>query len=738
MKKNKLLLSIGAIAGTASVAAPLLAASCSNDKFDKSREKLIFAVTFSRDKEQWNAVDGVIRKYNAEVVQPKRKELQAKIASAKGDEKAKLEAELATYMEVELKNIGSGYGAGHTEVVSSMKNNNIKQLPNMTINYSSTIAEIVNYGRKVDVSDKSFGDLAIQRDVFVKKFVDVNDKITGVAEGGHYSLPIMKSTVVFGINGPIYKYVFKTLKNAGYTIDQSLIKDFKVDTNDWNGDVAVIGDDSHFGKAITSAEIQKIFTEAKYPGKKIGANVLTEFKTYIKFITDAIKIFEKSKTRDKSTVALLGIDDPSGILNTVLYSKLGAKDSKMPMAVIKSNDGSVKVSFTGIADKNSESYKATKEVYDLVMDAVEAGALKVYGGGAYSSADETNHKVGANFGSTAGYSHNFIDAGDIKPTFKLPNVKTKDGQEVNIGVSDIGTVKSDKNDKKKTSLQFKYGNVVLDSKADTSKEKYFYQSDAANDSIIDKLNELKNKPNSYIVHIENIDDNKLIIDGMNKLTSEFKNLGELTHFEKHGTAEEKKTKYVFYSFVKSVTQSYKTNDIDVNLPSATGSLQKNELITKQTPAKYDETSTVQTAFLQGPNLFVIDNGEAQNKASVRFLNFVLKDKEPKNYGKHHEKDTNAAYIASTASYIVPYNGFEKGKELNYPRSENAYLDVAFKLFTNNNITLYEEPTSKYSNAYREAFNSNMKSFAESLRDNGTRKSFDVFAQQMQSTTTNFN
>ncbi|MBU4691904.1 P80 family lipoprotein [Mycoplasma sp. ES3225-GEN-MYC] len=739
MKKNKLLLSIGAIAGTASVAAPLLAASCSNDKFDKSREKLIFAVTFSRGKEQWNAVDGVIRKYNAEVVQPKRKELQAKIANAKGDEKAKLEAELATYMEVELKNIGSGYGAGHTEVVSNMKNNNIKQLPNMTINYASTIAEIVNYGRKVDVSDKSFGDLAIQRNVFEKSFVDVNDKITGVAEGGHYSLPIMKSTVVFGINGPIYKYVFKTLKNAGYTIDESLVNDFKVDTTDWDGDLVVIGDDEHFGKAIAKEEIEKIFTEAKYPSKKIGANVLTEFKTYIKFITDAIKIFEKSKSVDKSSVALLGIDDPSGILNTVLYSKLGGKDKDMPMSVIKGSDGSVKVSFTGIADKNSKSYKATREVYDLVMDAVEAGALKVYGGGAYSSADQTNHKVGANFGSTAGYTHNFIDAGDIKPTFKLLNVKTKDGKEVNIGSSDIGTVKADKKDAKKTNLQFKYGNNLFDSKTDTSKEKYFYQSDAANDSIITKLNDLKGQANKYIIHIENIEANKSIIEGMDKLTSHFTRLGELTHFEKHGTPEHKETKYVFYSFTNAITASYTNADVSVNLPSATGSLQKDELITKQTPAKYDETSTVQTAFLQGPNLFVIDNGEAQNKASVRFLNFVLKDKTPKNYGKHHEEDSNAAFIASTASYIVPYAGFGEGKELNFPRSKNAYLDLAFKLFTDKGITLYEEPTSKYSSTYREAFNSNMKSFAEALRTNGNeaRKTFEIFAQQMQSTTTNF-
>ncbi|MBU4693867.1 P80 family lipoprotein [Mycoplasma zalophidermidis] len=683
--------------------------------------------------------DGVIRKYNAEVVQPKRKELQAKIASAKGDEKAKLEAELASYMEVELKNIGSGYGAGHNEVVSNMKNNNIKQLPNMTINYAPTIAEIVNYNRKVDVSDKSFGDLAIQRDVFEKSCVDVNDKITGVAEGRHYSLPFMKSTVVFGINGPIYKYVFKTLQSAGYTINESLVKDFKLDTTDWDGDLEVISDDNHFGKAISNAEIEKIFTEAKYPGKKIGANVLTGFKTYIKFITDAIKIFEKSKSVDKSSVALLGIDDPTGILNTVLYSKLGGKDKDMPMSVIKGSDGSVKVSFTGIADKNSLSYKATQEVYELIMDAVEAGALKVYGDGAYSSADQINHKVGANFNSIASYTHNYVNPFYFKPSFKLLGVKTNDGKDVNIGSSDIGIVKTDRRNKNSSKLRFQFDNVVLNSTADISKEKYFYQSDAANDSIIEKLNALKDKPNTYIVKIENIDSNKSIIEEMDKLTSDFTRLGEITHFEKHGTPNNKETKYVIYSFSNEVTESYNNEHVVVNILTLNNSLQKNELITKQTPAKYDADSRIQTAFLQGSNLFVIDNGEVQNKASVRFLNFVLKDKTTKNYGKYHEQYTNAGFIASTASYIIPYAGFGQGEELNFARKKNAYLDITFKLFTNKDITLYEEPTSKYSIAYRQAFNANMKSYAQALRDNGNsaRKTFDTFAQQMQSTTTNF-
>ncbi|WP_029608797.1 P68 family surface lipoprotein [Mycoplasma simbae] len=750
MKKNKLLL--GSFAGTFAAATPMFAVSCGSAEFDDTREELLFHVTFSSGREQFKALEGVIEKYN-EVVAQEKEAAQAAVTALKTKleaekdktKKAELQIQLdeavknvRTYMRVSLKNNGSGYGAGHNNLFSSLTNKDVKSIPNMTINYGSTISEIVERERGVDLSDaKAFGDLALSRDLFETRFASTNDKIQGVKPGLNYSLPFLKSTVAFGINGPVYKYVLKTLKDNGFTIAESLLTKFKVDAEDFNADVEIIKGENYFGAAKDQAKINEIFTANKYPNKTIGENVFTEFKTYIQFITDAIQIFQTSSDKDKSTVALLGIDDPSGILNTVVYSKLSGDDSNMLMAVDTDAEGKVVVKFDSIKDANSEAYKANQEVFNLITKAISVGAIKIYGGGSYSSTDQVVHKTGASFGSTAGYKYNYIDAQNVKPNVEFLDVLDQKSKKPkhSISVQNVGTVKTVK---EKKVLSFAFDNEFIKS-TETTKDRFYYQTQAADDALVDTLKALPET--QYLIKVDVADTALLAkVDEYagTEATKLFEKLGVITEFEKGKDAPKQKAQWAIYKFKKATAEKVE-GKYQVNVPTIADTLQKDELITFIPPQKYDASSTKLTSFLQGPNLYVINNGEIQNKATLRFLNFVFKDKTPRDYkfGKKTKQVSNLAFISETASYIIPYKGFAQDNALEKARQENKYLDEAFKLFADEKVTWYEEPTSKWSNSFREVFNSTYQTVSKSIRENGTEQTFELLATNLKAATVNF-
>ncbi|MCS4537049.1 P80 family lipoprotein [Mycoplasma sp. CSL7475-4] len=741
MKKNKLLLTGSLVA----LAAPISLVACQNKRFDAKRQKLKFSVTFSRGKEQWNALDGVIKVYNQEVVK-NREALQKEIdnlKASKADKKliSQKEDELKTYMEVELIQDGSGYGSGHQNILSAMKNNDIVKLPNLTVNYGSTIAEIVSRNRGVNLSDEKYGDLKILRDTFEKRFTTNNDKIDGAKVGGFYSVPFLKSTVAFGINGPIYKYVLKTLQDAGFTISEDLATEFKLNTNDWQADIDVIKSEGYFGAPKETAEINKIFTDEKYPNKTIDQSYFNEFTKFIKFITDAIQIFASSSS-DNSTVALLGIDDPSGILNTVMYSKVDGDDDKMSLKVTNDANGSITVGFDSLADTESVAYKNNAEVYALISEAIKKGALKIFGGGSYSSSEEVNHKIGANFGSTAGYKHNFVDAKSLNPSVKLlKSIDEKTKKPRAISSDDFGRATLSKG--KKPQLKFKYANDFIKSTEETKATYYWKSADTASDSIYDILDATAKSANKDSIYFAKIDaTNTQLIADLDKTY-----VGEGKLFTKLGTVEEygkgkKSGTYVLYKTNSPLTATVKNDDYEAIVPTPATSLQRDELVAKYPPKKFNAESKLSTAFLQGPNLFVIDNGERQNKAALRFLKFVFDTSHKFNFGREQDGQESAlGFISRTASYVIPYTGFADDTSLTNSKSfkENKYLSLSFDLFKNEDVVWYEEPTSKFANQFREAFNSKYKTESESIRDSGaTPSAFDVFIASINKTVRNFN
>ncbi|AIA29581.1 lipoprotein [Mycoplasmopsis californica] len=723
MKKNKIILPFMSLAGVTTMTAPLIAASCG--KQEENTVKV--GVTFSQGKEQWNALEGVINKYNEKVAEEKIKakqeiktlktRLETEKDKAKKEELKKQIDENQNKIDnvllrVELKNIGSGYSAGHNYVVSALENNDTSNIPSITVNYGSTISEIIRFKKGVNLADPKFGENKIERSKFEERFTAVNDRIQGIAPGANYSIPLLKSTVAFGINGPIYKYVLQTLKKAGYTIDSELTKDFKLDDESWKDDISVISSDDYFGKAKDKKEIEKIFTTEKYPNKEIKKSIFQEFKTFIKFITDAIKIFEKSSVPG-STVALLGIDDPSGILNTVIYSKFNGDDKKMLMAVDKDGEGKTIVKFDQL-NNGSDAYKAHKEMYELLLEAVKAGALKIYGGGSYSSTDEVNHKVGANFGSTAGYTHNFVSDKEFKPYIQFFDNANKP-----IAIIENDNVGQITNKDNKKQIKFKYPNAYVASNSKLEKG-YYFKTAKNDDALIEKLNALKDT--DYIIRVnskpKDKDTNgKAQLDNIEKLANEadspVKKLGVISEYKDTKV----QTVWNIYSFdttPKTIENKYK-----VATRSPKDTLQESELVAYRTPKKYDASSLKDTAFLQGPNLYVIDKGERLNKAAMRFLSYVINNNQKTTFNHGEDQSietTNLGYISFKASYIIPYKNFDKSDDLKKVIEKNKYLKIAFDLFADKNTTWYEEPASKFSAPYRDQFNSAYKAAAQTIRD----------------------
>ncbi|VEU60805.1 Mycoplasma MG185/MG260 protein [Mycoplasmopsis bovigenitalium] len=714
MNKNKLLLTLGAMSATLAISSPLLAASC------KKEDVIRFDVTFSRGKDQWNALDDVIKVYNAKVDEyhaqknKEIKELEQKIAKAKKEDKKEeketlnkeleaKKAELSEHIKVKLDNIGSGYGAGHNSIVTNLKNNNISSLPNITVNYGSTISEIVNYGKQVDISNKAkFGNLAIERNSLDERFTKTNDKISGVQPGGLYSVPFFKSTVAFGINGPIYKYVFKTLKEAGLTIDSDLTKQFKLDDDSWTEDIDVIKGEGYFGNAKSKEEIKKIFTHVKYPKMKINADIFKDFSSLLKFITDAIQIFEKSSNVSKSSVALLGIDDPSGIINTTLYSNLNHDDSKMLMAVTNSG-GTSKVNFENIKDSNSDVYKAFKELYDLMKEAIQKGALKIFGGGSYSSSDQVQHKLGGNFGSTVGYTHNFTGNRSVIVAFN-------DGPTLTSGK----VITNSKN-----ALIFMNDNTrLLQDKVEDNDAGVYLKAEK---EVKDKI--LKLESDTQIIYVKSGDANLAKIKELVKDKQDFEEIGEITQVKRSfaqkadGTKDTKltdtETKYTLFQ-IKATKSKEESGKYKITIGNA-NSLQEEELVVITPPQKLKKEDKNTSAFLQGPNLFVIDKGDRHNKATMNFLKFMTDLQNKHIFGKSKTKMTAFDYISKTASYVIPYKGFEEKVKSDKSVIENKYVKLANELFVKQDITWYEEPNDKNSSPFRESLNAILKSSSESIR-----------------------
>ncbi|UUD34943.1 P80 family lipoprotein [Mycoplasmopsis caviae] len=718
------------IAGASMAAVPFISGSCGGGKtkFDVNTNKVRLDVTFARGKQQWNALKWVIDAYN----------------DKEGRNKDFYEKHKEDFAEVDLHNAGSGYSQGHKSISTALSNKDQSNMPQLTLNYGGTVATAIEYGMNLDLGKTANDDYGVERESVHESFMKINDSISGVKQGEVNYLPFLKSTVNFGINGPVFKYILKSLKEAGLTVDNELETKFNLSTNTWDEDIKVVGDDLHFGKAIDKEEIKKIFDN-----KAISKNILTNGKDLFEFATKAQKCFEKSKDPKTTPVHVLGLDDFAGAWHYLAFSKANGNEEALPIKkIVDATTGVPTISYENAIKTSGAAYENLEPIFKTVMEAVKSGGLKLYGDGQYASSDQTFHKIGGSFGSSAGWHFNYIKKVSNSYSLKL----TKDNKttlitEKELQLVNYGTAK-DKNFESLFSVEQSNASK-FEGETDKSKPTKTYTSpilksvdvgkadnyslildssyDSKYDEIVNTLKTQSSSPKRYLIKLESQNEKVALLKD-STFSDKIKYLGQAK--DKSGT----KQYDLFVTDFDVTTATITINaNISINSLGASGQLEKTELIGLMSPTKWDENSK-ETSFLQGPNLIGFHSNEKINKSTRLFVKWLFDTS--KNYKFQKSEDnkfdatkaetytetTTLKFFTKNSGYLVPFKGFESTEYKDLFEDGNQYHTSMFEQLkkvvgTSSNATLYEEPISPFADLYRNEVKSAFIALATTLKNN---------------------
>ncbi|WAM06684.1 P80 family lipoprotein [Mycoplasmopsis cynos] len=379
---------------------------------DESSE-ILLATTFGDSGRQKKAIDKLIREYNLLVDEMLKirnnKELNNEQKNAKYKElgispKAK---------KVKNKPLGSGYPAGAEKVSLGLKSKD-KKLFNLIINYPTVAAKLAAENMLLSFNSfdaKNDADISL----FDNNFTKVNEQIEKSEKTGTFVLPIFKSTNVLAINKPVLGYILKTFKENGVRFDTTdgssdffdgIIKDGATDKET----VAAL-----WGKPVANAS--EILKDYKKEGFLLSKNIFDSYSELLKFSNNAQKLFENSKNGVESNVNVFGIDDMVGVYETALYASTNA-DDRATLQTTRKDNGVLKVDYSNIKNKNSTTYRNSRDIFNAFSTSFQVGAAYAFPSGQYSSGDQVKHKFAFSIGSTAGYSHNFKEKGKTQKIFK--------------------------------------------------------------------------------------------------------------------------------------------------------------------------------------------------------------------------------------------------------------------------------------------------------------------------------
>ncbi|SGA30494.1 Uncharacterized lipoprotein MPN_097 precursor [Chlamydia abortus] len=113
---------------------------------------------------------------------------------------------------------------------------------------------------------------------------------------------------------------------------------------------------------------------------------------------------------------VLGFDSLPNAVNAI-SSSLSKGDSSKNY-IRKSTDSKFKVNggydFDSFyQNKKSEEYKLFEKSLAKIIEGINSNAIFIGGGGTYGSSDLTIHKLALSLGSTAGFSHTYVDKDEI-------------------------------------------------------------------------------------------------------------------------------------------------------------------------------------------------------------------------------------------------------------------------------------------------------------------------------------
>ncbi|MEA4115361.1 P80 family lipoprotein [Mycoplasma sp. 744] len=686
-------------------------------------------VTFSQDGAQWNALQGIIDRYNAIATNWKNqvdawnKKSENDLTEDEKTKKEEYEKFLSYYRTVEIKSLGSGgYNAGAESIRNMVSNKNRQELVSVILNYpvvASNLAEsgmLLNFDSEDEYLRNTLTD-------FNHNFTVANQRTSYISNQGTWVIPGLVSSNVQGVNSPVLSYILETMESLGA----------KIELSQWDAIKAAGQGDRESVKQLWG---EKVENAESLSGYTIKDSTFTTFKPLIDFAQKAKKLF-KNAVDAKSQLHILGIDDIAGFLQTVIFSAVGADTSEM-LVRTKTEGGNILADYSPI--RNTESLVGTKmqEFYQILGDAIKTGAVVLKGDGEYTSNDQRNHKFALGIGSTAGYTNNFVQ--DNRSTTEY--VIEDEGKQ-------YAAVK-----RERFFLKEEQGKKYL--KITTNYSRYpqngIYKTDEISPTLV---NDPHQDRYSYFVHGET---EKAKFDELYKfaessnITSQNNKYGlylfsttdaasleaaeklakEDTNFVKLGTVTSSRKQNEGAEFV-----AYYTKDTVSKIKSVTRKgtqvLNQNELFVFDTANKWEKDSDPKVSYLQGPSFMGVHVNDEVDNATRLFVKFLLSNKvyefdikarnstqEDPKFDKKTGKPMDI--LSSTGSYVFPSSDFTTKNTEDF----NAYLKVTHDNFkkvveadtTGNNWVSYSEIGDPKANEFRNALKSTFISYAKAIVNSG--------------------
>ncbi|WP_029512725.1 P68 family surface lipoprotein [Mycoplasmopsis iners] len=638
-----------------------------NGRFDTETDKVKVGVTFAQGKDKWNALEGVIAKYNSLATAKKARLEELKAKAEKTEEEEKEIVELTqfvnVYQPVEITSLGSGgYDAGADYIRNNIKSKNQSQMISLIFNYPTVASYLASEGMLLNLSTEEDGMLNVKLDVFTDSFTKSNANTSNIVNNGTWVIPAAVSTNVLGTNAPVLSYILETMEANGATIT---ISDYAAIKEAGKTDRQTVR--TKWGDPIAAEEIKAILGE----GYTVTDETLRVGKDLLDFSIKAKKIFAKAKDR-KSPVHVLGVDDAAGFIQTLAYSAVDAKDRDFFVSKQYIKDNGVlnsKANYDGIKGINSKIGRKMTEITEKIREAIGVGALVIQGNGQYTSSEEILHNYAFGIGSTSGYNYNF-SAGQTKKVYVV-----KDGDNEYYAAKTIANLykKDDKSIRFETKddrlMNGLYKTTNVDSAINDSNEKYSYFSldtttDANLDAAAEKIQATEqategNKNEYPMVIILNANNTKAIEklkEIATNASDKMFHIGTLYNSRTQGADGAKFE--AFLQLDKNLGDTY-SSVASLETKGSESILNENELFALSAPKKWTKEDSKEVVYIQGPSIIGVHTNSETDDATRLFMKWFLSNQEETfTIGGEELTGTPSQVFGKAASYIVPVKGFE--------------------------------------------------------------------------------
>ncbi|WP_029906510.1 P68 family surface lipoprotein [Mycoplasmopsis opalescens] len=706
MKNNKLLISL---AGSSALL-PAFAVACNKNEGDnaktdkwefannskesirqrfdqtKPREKndIFVAVTFSRGKPQYNALEAIIKKFN------------------------EVHKDTPGFKTVSLDNVGSGYPAGHKYIERNL-NSKSRELPNVIFAYNSTASLLAKHNMLLNLEDPTEGGIKVSNNEIFSDLFTKNTKISYKSNPGTWVLPALKSTVSMGINAPVLSYILETMEQNGVKIEWDKYETIKKEGKNDREEIKKI-----WGNEVGNAkDILKDY--------KVTNDTFESFKELLKFSTKARQLFENS-SKEESDLTIIGIDDIVGSISPMVISQLD-NDLEKYFVSEKTTKGTTVADYSGAINDKNEGAKKLRTFYDAYLEALRAKGLKLYGDGAYSSNDGKYHKLAFMIGSSAGYTYSYFG----NKTTSADKYDYTNNKGVTRSIV-AGIVNKALVVEKELKIKDGKHENTLHKHGFTGELGYdFVAVDAAANEKIDKAIEkfTNNGADKFYllkINVNEITKKRLINELKEKEADKVLEIGEF----KDGKGGQFAMVLVDASLITKTTLN------------KAQFLEKNELIGVHTPLKF-ASNNKKVVYSLGPSFVGIHANKEEDTATRLFAKFLTDNTKKYDFTiKDNKKDkevkskTVAELLALEAGYVFPVKGFEN---IDTSQEKNAYIKVAFEVFKDavkvndeNEYLIFEEYGDVNAEAFRNQLKEGFKRVNNDVWNNAEVKSYEDYVK----------